>query len=202
MGQYSNYLNILLISEDILKKNTILNDNVDGKYILPAIKMSQDIDLEELVGTPLVNSLKYLINENLIPSQDVLEPVFSFATTLLDDFIIPYLSWQTLKNIQININYKLTNSGVIENNDLNKAKISFNDGKSLITQYERYATAYALKLKQFICDNSSKVAEIINYVKSAIGTNNPLQLDKCTYGKEPPLFGIYFGRRNKYGLYK
>ena len=56
MAQYSNYLNVMLISEATLKKYTLLNDNVDGKYILPAIKMSQDIDLETLIGTPIVNA--------------------------------------------------------------------------------------------------------------------------------------------------
>ena len=36
--------NVLLISEATLKKYTLINDNMDGVYILPAIQMAQDID--------------------------------------------------------------------------------------------------------------------------------------------------------------
>ena len=36
---------VLLISEQTLKTYTLIGDNVDGKYILPAIQTAQDIDL-------------------------------------------------------------------------------------------------------------------------------------------------------------
>ena len=35
---------VLLISENTLKKYTLINDNVDSKYILPAIQITQDCD--------------------------------------------------------------------------------------------------------------------------------------------------------------
>ena len=53
--------NVLLISEATLKKYTLINDNMDGVYILPAIQMAQDIDLDTAIGTKLCNKLKALV---------------------------------------------------------------------------------------------------------------------------------------------
>lgn len=192
MAQYSNYLNVMLLSEANLKKYTLLNDNVDGKYILPAIRMSQDIDLESLIGTPIVNSLKYLISKGKLPNSDVLEPELNFATTLLDDFITPYLSWKALANIQTGLNYKLVNSGVIGNQDTQQIKLEYGRAQLLKEQYDSYSNAYGLKLKTFCCDNSSKIDAVIGLVKKEIGTDNPLLLDKCQRGDSVPLCGIYF----------
>ena len=36
-----NYNNILLISEQTLKADSLINDNVDNQYILPAITLAQ-----------------------------------------------------------------------------------------------------------------------------------------------------------------
>lgn len=200
MAAYSNYLNILLISEDSLKKYTLINDNVDGKYILPAIKMSQDVDLETLISTPLVNSLKYLIAENKVPTSDVLEPLYSFATTLLDDFITPYLCWQVMSNIQINLNYKMVNGGIVGNIDEKQSKLDYSKAQLLQEQYERYASAYAIKLKAFICDNRSRIDEIINLVKGEVGTDNPLFYREDSTGEKAPICGIYFTNR-RYGVF-
>ena len=192
MAQYSNYLNVMLISEATLKKYTLLNDNVDGKYILPAIKMSQDIDLETLIGTPIVNALKYLVNKGKLPNSDTLEPVLNFATTLLDDFITPYLAWKALANIQVGLNYKLVNSGVIGNQDQQQVRMEYSKAQLLKEQYDSYSNAYGIKLKTFCGDNKCKIDAVIDLVKKEVGSDTPLLLNSCQRGDKVPLCGIYF----------
>ena len=51
-------------------KNTLINDNVDGVYIAPAIEMAQDIDLTSLIGEDLVNKLCDLILDNTIVDEE------------------------------------------------------------------------------------------------------------------------------------
>ena len=46
---------IFLISEQTLKNETILNDNIGSEYIAPAIETAQDIYLQQLIGTELLD---------------------------------------------------------------------------------------------------------------------------------------------------
>lgn len=190
MAVNSNYLNTLLISESTLKKYTLINNNVDGMYILPAIRMSQDIDLETLISTPLVNSLKYMVNSGLLPSTE--DNLYGFATQLLDDFVTPYMCWQVMLNIQTNLNYKFSNSGIVGQDDERKNRLEYNKAQLLLEQYQRYANGYASKLKDFIDRNRTQVNNIIAEVKSAVKTPN-MQLDECKCGEDIPTQGIYLG---------
>ena len=78
-----NYNNILLISEQTLKADSLINDNVDNQYILPAITLAQDTGLQPLIGTKLFQKLQKLVNDDEIGLA-----VNSIYKTLLDDFNI------------------------------------------------------------------------------------------------------------------
>ena len=57
---------VFLISEAALKKNSVINNNVDGMYILPAIEYAQDAGLQPLLGTKLYNKLMDLVDNGAI----------------------------------------------------------------------------------------------------------------------------------------
>lgn len=135
---------VLLISEETLKTYSLVNDNVDGKYILPAIQTAQDIDLETLIGKALLDKLCKLVETGEIVSN-------SKYKTLLDDYITPYLVWQVMSNLQLGINYKLSNSGVITNDDERKSRLEYRNNQLLQEQYKHYADSYAIKLKDYLC---------------------------------------------------
>ena len=48
---------VYLISEKTIKTYSLVNNNVDGKYISIAIQATQDIDLQTLIGEALVRKL-------------------------------------------------------------------------------------------------------------------------------------------------
>jgi hypothetical protein len=52
------YRNVLLISEDYIKSESNLDNNVSGKYLQSAIKLAQDIELQSLIGTKLLEALQ------------------------------------------------------------------------------------------------------------------------------------------------
>jgi hypothetical protein len=54
----------LLISEETLKKYTLVNENVDGKYLLSSINIAQEVDLDILIGGALNNKLQELVITN------------------------------------------------------------------------------------------------------------------------------------------
>lgn len=135
---------VLLISEETLKTYSLVNDNIDGKYLLPAIQSAQDIDLETLIGKALLDKLCKLVETGEIVNN-------SKYRTLLDDYITPYLVWQVMSNLQLGINYKLSNSGVITNDDERKSRLDYRNNQLLQEQYKHYADSYAIKLKDYLC---------------------------------------------------
>lgn len=162
---------ILLVSEETIKKYTLINDNVDGKYLLPCIQSTQDVDLDTLLGTVLNKKLQSMVQDGSIKTN-------STYKTLLDEYVTPYLCWQVMSNIQISINYKMTNSGVIENQDDKKTRLSYNDSKALQAQYDRYAASYATKLTNYLQRNVQLYPE---YTKC----------ENYQYSEEPKLCDIF-----------
>ena len=57
----NNYRNVLLISEDYIKSESNLDNNVSGKYLQSAIKLAQDIELQSLIGTKLLEKIQKLV---------------------------------------------------------------------------------------------------------------------------------------------
>ena len=53
--------NVLFISEAYLKNNTLIDDNVDQRLLLPSIKVSQDMRLHPILGTPFYEDLNNFI---------------------------------------------------------------------------------------------------------------------------------------------
>ena len=77
--------NVLFISEAYLKNNTLIDDNVDQRLLLPSIKVSQDIRLHPTLGTPFYEDLKSKIVAGTLNADE---------TTLLDSYIAPsMLQW-------------------------------------------------------------------------------------------------------------
>lgn len=147
-------MNILLISEETIKKYTLVNDNVDGKYLLPTIQVVQDIDLERLIGKKLVMKLVSIVND-----ESIYEDANADYKVLLDDYVTPYMCWQVMSQIQVSLSYKFNNSGVSTNSDENKSQVDYGSVKNLVKQYENYANSYATKMKNYLDYNNSKFPE-------------------------------------------
>lgn len=167
----------LLISEQTLKKYTLINDNVDGSYILPAIQIVQDVDLFTLIGKALLNRLTELVDSGEIYNNQPYK-------LLLDEYITPYMCWQVMSQIQIGLNYKFSNSGVIGQDDDRKNRLDYKNAQLLMEQYKHYADAYANKMKDFLCTHSSDYPE---YSRC---------LDHSTKNDVEPC-GIFFGNAYK-----
>jgi len=49
---------VLFISETYVKNNTLIDENVDMRLILPSIKDAQELRIHPILGTPLYDDLK------------------------------------------------------------------------------------------------------------------------------------------------
>lgn len=173
---------VLLVSESTLKTYTLINDNIDGSLLTPAIRIAQDIDLSTVIGPVLLKKL-----QNLVADGSISKPENEKYKTLLDDYVTPYLCWQTMTAVQINLNFKFSNSGMIQNQDDKKTAIDYRSGKELMSQYEKYANSYGQKLKKYLCKNSNIYPEY-------------RQMENFDGEEDLPLCSIYLGdvNSNKY----
>lgn len=137
--------NVLLISEDYIKTYSGLNENVWGSYLFPAIKEAQEINLQQILGEKFYSRLLIYVNNGRINDKD-----YAPYKALLDDYIQPYLLYQTIANIVPIIGVKLTNLGVVVSNDEHIVNLSQNERQSIQDYYSNRADFYGKRLQEFL----------------------------------------------------
>ena len=167
---------VLLISEQTLKSNGVINNNVDGMYILPAIEYAQDAGLQPIIGTKLYNKLMDLVSDGSIQQE-------TDYKVLLDEYVTPYLLNKVTADIQIPLNYKLRNQGVVQNQTENTIVPTMKDLQYVIQNYENKANFYSNRLSDYLKANRKKYPEYCSVDSSADMPSN-----KNAYNT-----GIYLG---------
>lgn len=87
-------LNILLVSDTMIKERTVIHGNIDPKLIYPDIKVAQDMYIQPLLGSALYNKIQTLINTNTISDGANVN-----YKTLLDNYIVDALIYYTRANL-------------------------------------------------------------------------------------------------------
>lgn len=146
---------IFLISEDYIKTNSGLNDNVFGTYLTPAIREAQDIKLQEILGSALYKSLLEKVENGAIRN-----PLFAPYKTLLDEYIQIYLMYQTIANLVPIIGVKLSNLGVVISNDEHVVNLSQNERDLIQTYYSQRAEFYGKRLQEYLKENKEEYKEL------------------------------------------
>lgn len=143
---------VFLISEATLKKNSVVNNNVDGIYLLPAIEYAQDAGLQPIIGTKLYNKLMDLVeNGSITGATD-----YKF---LLDEYVAQYLINKVTADIQIPLSYKMRNQGVVQQTGENTYVPSMKDIQYVIQHYQNQADFYGNRMSDYLRANRTKYPE-------------------------------------------
>ena len=143
---------VLLISEDTLKCETIINDNTGSEYIRPAIETSQDIYLQQLIGSELLDKIYELVATNKIVEEENYK-------TLLDDYITQYLKYKVLAEVVIPLAYKYRNAGIVTTTNDNVQTTSLRDAQLVQNHYEMRANFYAERMTKYLYTNDGLFPE-------------------------------------------
>lgn len=144
--------NIFLVSAQTLKENSLINNNVDEMYLLPAIETAQDMGLQPLIGTKLYVKLQSLVADGSITGE-------TDYKVLLDEYIQPYLINKVTADIQIPLAYKVRNQGISQINDANIYNSSMRDVQYLVEHYDNQANFYANRMSDYLHANRDKYPE-------------------------------------------
>lgn len=156
---------VFLISEATLKKNSVINNNVDDMYILPAIEYAQDSSLQSILGTVLYDKLMDLVESGITEATD-----YKF---LLDEYVTPYLINKVTADIQIPLAYKMRNQGVVQQTGENTYVPSMKDLQYVIQNYNDKASFYGNRLRDYLHANHDKYPEFCKVNSIADMPSNP-----------------------------
>lgn len=143
--------NTLLISEKYVKGQSNIQDNVWGDFLTPAIREAQDIELQPIIGRPLYKKILKEVEE-----KDVEERF----KTLIEDWIQPYLLYQTIVSLIPIIGTKLGNIGTVISNDEHVQNISSSERENLEYRYRYLADHYKSELQKYLLANKDLYPEL------------------------------------------
>lgn len=145
-----DYKRTLLISEDTLKNESIISDNVDMKILVPTIELVQDIYLQPIIGTKLLDALKYRIFNNCNDDNDRL---------LLEHYIEKVIIYGVLSEGSTPLVYKYMNKSIAKSTSDTTQEASLEEVKYLFAKYADRMQWYLKRLDDFLCHNSNAYPE-------------------------------------------
>lgn len=145
---------VLLTNENFIRSVTIIDNNLQSKYLLSAIREAQDVGLQQIIGTPMLRKLKSLVENDTINSTSN-----AAYKALLDESQL-YLAYQTITNLCLTTNVKVSNGGLQQTSDENLNVLSVSDTFVIRDQYQGKADFYARRLQDYILNHRSELPEI------------------------------------------
>ena len=155
----------LFIKREDLVRNSIIDGNVDYDKIIQFVKVSQEIDIQNLLGTDLYNRISAdIIAGNL--SGDYL--------SLVNSYIQPTLIWFAQMNYIPFSAYTIAKGGVYKHQAENSQSVDKNEVDYLVAKAREYANYYSTRLVNYLCFNSSLFPEYTS------NTDNDISPDSDT----------------------
>jgi len=149
----------LFISRTDLVKNSILDGNVDTDKFIQFVKISQEIHIQNYLGTKLYNRISNdIISNNL--SGDYL--------SLVNDYLQPMLIHYAMMDYLPFAAYQIKNGGVFKHNSENSETVSKDEIDFLTKKQRDFAEYYTRRFIDFICFNSTKFPEYNNNTETDI----------------------------------
>lgn len=134
---------ILLISENYLRSAFMISDNVQSKFILPAIKDAQETHYQTIVGSCLYNRLLDGVENN-----DLTE-----AERNLLNISKRYIGLMAIAELCTITTFKINNIGLNSTSDENVKTFDVKDTMFVRDHYINQADFYALIIQKYLLAN-------------------------------------------------
>jgi hypothetical protein len=144
----------LLISTEDVKKFTITNGNLDADDFIEYIKISQDITIQNYLGSQLYKKL-----QDLILSDEINNEEFADYRSLLVTYIKPMLvHWAMVYYLPFAA-YTLSNKGLFKHSSESATNVDKAEVDYLVEKERDIAESYTQRFIDFMCFNQSTYPE-------------------------------------------
>ena len=147
---------ILFINRTDLVRNSIIDGNLDTSKLLQHIKIAQEIDVQEIIGTQMYEGL----TDAIIAGIDL--PANARWKTILDQFIVPMLIWFGQANFYPFAAYTIANGGVYKHQSENSQSVDKSEIDFLVEKARTNSEWYSRRFIDFMSFNQATYPEYTN----------------------------------------
>lgn len=188
-----------LISTEYITLNTIIDSNVDATLINKFIDMSQDINIQQVLGHDLYHKLMDLVVDGTIS-----DPSNSAYYNLLVDHVQKTQAYWLVYNILPYINYHLTNKSVTTKSSDSSQATGLQELEFLRTDSQSKAEFYVARIRELIVNNPSAYPEY--WTTAGIDRITPKALNYfggmyLPARVKPPINGVNISNDGQFGGY-
>lgn len=133
--------NVLLITEQHLFKYTQLQGNLDVDKVTPFIKIAQDIQVQEVLGTKLYRKILTDVLGNTLSGNYL---------TLVSDYIQPMLIHYAMADLMLFHGYEISNAGILRNQPESTSLPSKEEIDTLVNRERNIAETYRRKAVDYL----------------------------------------------------
>jgi hypothetical protein len=133
--------NVLLITKDHLFKYTQLQGNVDIDKVTPFVKIAQDIEVQEILGTKLYRKILTDVKNNVLAGNYL---------TLVNDYIQPMLIHYAMSDFMLFHGYEISNAGILRNTPEGTSLPAKEELDSLVKRQRDIAETYRTKAVDYL----------------------------------------------------
>jgi hypothetical protein len=149
----------LFISRTDLVKNSILDGNVDTDKFIQFIKISQEIHIQNYLGSKLYDKI----------SADIIASTLAGDyLALVTDYLQPMLIHYAMMDYLPFAAYQIKNGGVFKHSSENSETVSKTEIDFLTQKQRDFAEYYTRRFVDYICFNSTKFPEYDSNVDSDV----------------------------------
>lgn len=152
---------VFLTNFELVESLAPLDSGLAGKYFRSALTEAQEIDLKNILGSSLLNALKYRVLNKQVsgPYHELL------------DKIQYYLAYATIVHLIFIVNLKIANAGVLKTGDENMAPSAWTEMTALRDYYQKRADFFCYELQLYILKNKSLFPELDSCACEKIKSN-------------------------------
>jgi hypothetical protein len=140
----------LFISRTDLVKNTILDGNVDTDKFIQFIKISQQIDIQNYLGTDLYNKISNDIIANTLSGNYL---------SLVEDYVQPMLIHYAMMQYLPFAAYQIKNGGISKHTSENAESVTKDEVDYLVQKERNFAEYYTRRFIDYMSFNTSLFPE-------------------------------------------
>lgn len=144
---------ILLVSPKYIKDNYLVDSNVDDTLIVNAITDAQEINIQELIGTKYLKTLKTQVQTNTLTAQN---------RVLLDDYLLPALIRYSLYYLPLYLNNRITAAGVVTKDTDRSTAVDSKDLDDMREELKNMADFYAQRMLRYLIANKTQYADYLS----------------------------------------
>lgn len=146
----------LLVTANELKRNSNIHGNVDDDKLVQYIKVAQETQIQNYLGTNLYNKI-----QSLLIADTMDDPENTNYKILWTTWVKPALIWYAQEAFLPFAMFQITNGGVFKHRSETGDNITLEELRSMLDRARSNAEFYTTRLVDYLCDNETLFPEYI-----------------------------------------